>query len=94
MVEDFFQYLDYYRIFLVNQLKLDLIFYQDLLKFDYLDLYFVFDDQDLNKKKTKIMNEGGKNRFFCNNKPSLIALIDCVNGSSFEENSLIKSVCG
>lgn len=51
MVEELFQYLDYYPIVLVDQLKLDLIFYQDSLKLDYLDLYFVLADQDLDKQK-------------------------------------------
>jgi len=65
---------------------LDWVFYQDLLKLDDRDLYFVFDDRDL-RKKWMIKKD------FSLYKPSLIALTDCVNGSSLVENALIISDC-
>ncbi len=70
MVEELYRYLD-------------LIFYQYSLKFD---LYFVFDDQNLNKKNTIEIKK--KEKIF---EPSLIA---CVNGSSFFGNSRIISING
>ncbi len=62
------------------------VFYQDSLKLDDRDLYFVFDDRDL-RKKWMIKKD------FSLYKPSLIALTDCVNGSSLVESALIISDC-